>query len=462
VTDDNPSLLALREARARLVERLGQQLAGALEGAREAERGYRNLVADYERAIAEWPVEERGTINTAVAGLRRRLGESLAAQAASVGEQLSARTEERGGVEKRLAQLPAKELAVAEPLRERETRSRIVAFLMESLQEAQITAASTSAGAVLIDPAVPPLARSSPKATLFVLAGALLGVLLGGVVALVRESLRGALHSEAEVERVTGLPVLGVVPDYLHGRTRVKGVRRGQRFLPMRDDPDGPQAEAYRSVRAALRLALDGEERLRTLAVTSCVPGEGKTVTNADLALVFAAAGRRVLFVDSDLREPQVHALFGLPREPGFGDVLEGRADWRACVHTVAAHGLSVLPAGKCTRPPGELLAAQEVLGLLDEMTADHDLVVFDLPPAIVVADVASFAHKLDALLLVYRAGGVPARLLAGAITRLQQSDVNLLGVLLNAVYVGRGPVGYGYGYGQGYGRSGRGKSSPS
>jgi capsular exopolysaccharide synthesis family protein len=303
---------------------------------------------------------------------------------------------------------------------------------------------------VLIDPAVPPLARSFPKATLFLALGLLLGLLAGGALALASNSMRGALYSEAEVERVSGLSVLGAVPDYLRGKTRVRGATRRKRFLPVRDDPHGPQSEAYRAIRASLRLALAGEGALRTLAATSCVPGEGKTVTNADLAMVFASSGRRVLLVDSDLRKPQVHNLFELERGPGFADVLEGRASWRECVRSVGYENLEVLPAGHCQGLPGELLAAAGSLPVLDELTAAYDLVVFDLPPAVVVADVASFAHKLDAVLLLYRAGGVSGRLLAAAVARLRQSDVKLMGVILNAVYVGHGPGGYGYGYGYG------------
>ena len=447
-TEANPTLIALEQSRTELVARLVAQVEGAIAGARTMIDGHRALVDDYGRSIDEWPELERGTIDDAVEALRARVRTSLVAQRSGLADELVALAGQMHVVEGRLGELPKNELELAEPMRRREARGQIVAFLLTSNQEAKITAAATSAAAVLIDPAVPPAARSFPKATTFVGLGLVLGVLLGCGSALLRNSLRGALYSEAEIERTSGLAVLGSVPDYLHGMTRMKGVKRNQRILAMRDEPRGPVAEAYRAVRAALRLAMDGEDALRTLAVTSCVPGEGKTVTNTDLAMVFASAGRRVLLVDADLRKPEVHNLFGLDRAPGFAEVLKGTTSWRDCIRDVEYENLQVIPAGEGVSEPGELLAGHRSLAILDELANEFDLVVLDLPPAVVVADVANFAHRLDALIILYRCGGVPGRLLASAVSKLEQADVNLMGVILNAVYVSRGSASYGYGYG--------------
>jgi len=180
--------------------------------------------------------------------------------------------------------------------------------------------------------------------------------------------------------------------------------------------------------------------------------GEGKTVTNADLAIVFAKAGRKVLLVDCDLRKPQIHNLFQIDRGPGIAEVLESNASWRDCTQESGIENLTILPAGQTTTGPGELLASDRALATIDELKETFDLVVFDLPPAVVVADVANFASNLDALLLIYRSGVVPGRVLTSAVARLRQSEVNLLGVIINAVFVSRADRGYGYGYGYGYG----------
>ena len=442
----NPALIALEGSRQELVAALVEQVAGALAGARVTQRGLEALRADYTASIKTWPITERGTIRESVGTLRERVRASLAAQVRGLSDHIVAVEHTITEHDQRLGRLPQSQLALAQAIRAQETHSEIVAFLLKSEQEAQITAAATSAAAVLIDPAVPPRSRSFPRAAIFLVLGAVLGLFLGCALAFLSHTLRSALHSEAEVEQATGLPVLGSIPDFERGRTRIKGLNRGQRSLPMRDAPGGPQAEAYRSIRASLRQALDGDGALKTLACTSCFQGEGKTVTNADLAIVFAKAGRRVLLVDCDLRKPQLHNIFTTQRAPGFAEILEEGAVWRDCIQDVGEENLSLLPAGQTSTSPGELLASRAALNLVEEMKEAYDLVVFDLPPAVVVADVAGFAANLDALLMVYRSGVVPGRVLTSAVNKLRQADVNLFGVILNAVFVSRASTSYGYG----------------
>lgn len=450
-TDSNPIVRSLEAARGELLGRLTEQVASSLEGAELAAANFQSLAVAYDESLAAWPTSERATIDIAVTELRSRVKSNLRSQVAGLADRLVALGEQKDKIEGRLGALPQSELELAEPLRQRETRGRIVEFLLTSQQEATITAAATSAAAVLIDPAVPPASRSFPQASMFLALGGLVGFLLGCGLALVHNHLRGALFTEGEVERVAGVPVMGSVPNYLVGRTKVKGAKKGVRFLPMRDAPESPQAEAYRQIRASLRLALAGDQQLRTLACTSCVPGEGKTVTNADLAMVFASAGTRVLLVDCDLRKPQIHRIFDLERGPGFGEVLEGHANWRDCVEPSVAHGLDIIPAGHCEARPGELLASDRAEPIIDELLEDYDMVVFDIPPAVVVADVANFANKLDAVMLLYRSGGVSGRLLEAVAKRMRKAGVNLMGVIVNAVVVRAVPGGYGYDYTYGY-----------
>jgi capsular exopolysaccharide synthesis family protein len=451
-TRESPLVRSLETARNKLVASLTEQVASALDGARDASNNYRELGATYAKNLAEWPEDERQTIDLAVEQLQKQLRSNLRSQVAGIVDMIEILGDQSAKVQARLGALPAGELELAEPMREREARTKIVEFLLTSQQQATITAASTSAAAVLIDPAVPPKSRIFPRASMFLAFGTLVGFLLGCGLALVHNQLRGALHSEAEVERAAGVPVLGAVPNYLTGRTKIKGAKKGTRFLPMRDKPESPQAEAYRQIRASLRMAMNDAGSLKTLACTSCVPGEGKTVTNADLAMVFAGAGDRVLLVDCDLRKPQVHNIFDVDRGPGFGDVLEGRNEWEECIHKTPKGQVDILPAGRCSGRPGELLASPAAKPIIDLLSADYDLVVFDLPPAVVVADVANFASKLDALLLVYRSGGVPGRMLEAASSRLRRSGVNLMGVIINAIVIQATPGGYGSGYGYGYG----------
>jgi capsular exopolysaccharide synthesis family protein len=408
-----------------------------------------SLDAEISRARAEYPAGGSvvSSLEEGRAGLRGQIRANLASQAEGSKERLSDIEEKLDGLEGRLGGLPESQIYLAEAVRKVQTNAEIVGFLLRSQQEADIAAAATSATAVLIDPAIPDKTRVSPRATLLLAFSILLGLLAGCAVALIRRALQAALHTEAEVEAASGLPVLGAIPDFARGRARIKSPR-GSDVLPMRDDPGGLQAEAYRSVRAALSQTMRGEDGLRTLACTSCVPGEGKTATNADLAIVFAKGGKKVLLVDCDLRKPKLHKLFAVEKSPGFGEVLEISTAWEDCVYSSGEENLFVMPAGHVNTNPGELLAGEEAGQLISELKSAYDLVVFDLPPAVAVADVANFATKIDSLLIVYRSGQVPGRVLSAVSSKLRNAGVNVLGVIMNAVYVSRASGSYGYGYG--------------
>jgi capsular exopolysaccharide synthesis family protein len=458
---DNPLMVSLRNSRSDLVAQLERQLLGALVGAKSLVDSYRDLAGTYQDSLDAWPEEERATIDSARKALATRVTTSLRSQLAGIESNLEALAEQATNVDQRLGSLPQSELALAEPMRQREARTRIVEFLLSSQQEATITAAATSAAAVLIDPATPPANRIFPVAYMMMLLGTVLGGILGCGIALLHNRLRSAIHTEAELERTLRLPVLGSVPSFTTGRTRVKGAKRKARFVPLFDAPESCQAEAYRQIRASLRLVMNGDKPLRTLASTSSVPGEGKTTTNVDLALAFAETGLKVLLVDADLRKPRIHEIFNIDRSPGMAEAIEGHSDWRENIKKGLMGSLDVLPAGRCRGRAGEVLASPNVGPLLESLSEDYDLVVFDLPPAVVVADVANFANQLDALVLLYRCGGVPGRLLESAADRLRKAGVNLVGVIFNAVVAHSGPGGYGYGYGYGYANSyGEGETS--
>ncbi|MCP5020611.1 MAG: polysaccharide biosynthesis tyrosine autokinase [bacterium] len=447
----NPNLRSLIEARTRLLSTLSKHVDGALANARETLTGYNALYSEYTESINRWPAKERTTIDQAVSELRDRVRLSLASQATGLGDQLTEISNRIKEQEERLGELPQSQLGLAQATRNLQTYAEISAFLLKSKQEAQITAAATSAAAVLIDPAVPPAMRKFPMASKLIAMGILAGLILGSILALAKDTLQASLYTEAEVEKASGLTVLGSIPDFYRGQTKIKGAKRGHRIVAMRDADHSPQAEAYRAVRAALKQATRDDGSLRTLAVTSCIPGEGKTVTNANLAIAFAKAGRRVLLVDADLRRPTIHTLFNVDRGPGFAEVLEGEATWKSCACDSGTQGLTILPAGQTTSNAGELLAGSRSIEILEDLKHIFDLVIFDLPPANVVSDVATFASNLDEILLVYRAGGVPARLLTRTVSMLNQAEVNLTGIIINANYISRVTGGHGYGYGYGY-----------
>ena len=445
VTEKHPDRLRVARARGEVRARIAEHLRGRLSGLRALQEARAELAADARATVADLPQASAAVLEQSLAAMRERTRAHLAGRAASLAAEHAELVARRDAAEARLAELPEQQRELADPLRRLETHTELVTFLLRSLQEAQIARASNRTGAEVIDPAVAPVHRYAPRLSM-TLAFALFAGLAAGVAgALLRERMRDAIFTEGELEEATGLPVLAAIPDFTRGRTRVRGVTK--HFVAVRDAARGPIAEAYRSLRANLRFAAQHGEP-RTLAVTSCAPSEGKSTANVDLAWALAGPERRVCLVDADLRRPSVHRYLGLGPGPGLAEVLQEGADWRELVQPAGTPGLSVLLAGQTGARAAEGLDAERASRLVAELAEEFDRVVFDLPPALVVADVEGFAHALDGVVLLYRAGGLPRRAVTTTLGRLRQSGATVLGTVLNAA---RATDGAADGYGSGY-----------
>jgi capsular exopolysaccharide synthesis family protein len=451
VTPEHPSLQKAAGFLAQLEQQLVAHLTSRLAGLRELLAGRLDLVARARLSLEQAPGQSLAALDHAQEQVEGRTAQHLVERSRALAQQLGELAGYRSALEERLETLPEVERELAAPLRQLETHKELTAFLLRSLQEAEIKRAASAPAATFIDPAEAPAQRYTPRVGLTLVFGAALGLAAGLFAAFGRERLRGALHTDKALEQVTGLPILATVPDFRRGRARVTGAPK--EFIAMRDAPHGPIAEAYRSLRANLRFAAGEGQQPRTLAVTSCAPGEGKSTTNVDLAWAFATGGRRVLLVDADMRRPSVHRYLGRPAGPGLAEALCTPVDWRSLVAPTGNPDLSVLMAGRLEGGAGEALTGPRANELIRELEAAYDLVVFDLPPALVVADVESFAHSLDAIVLLYRCGGLPAAAVETACVRLRQSGANLVGAVMNAYRHERRGGGY-YGAYGGYGKN--------
>ena len=210
--------------------------------------------------------------------------------------------------------------------------------------------------------------------------------------------------------------------------------------------PQSLAAEQYRSVRTRIRQAENGRP-LRALVVTSPGKGDGKSLTAANLALTMAQEfQQRVLLVDSDLRRPTVHRLFGLQQSPGLVDVLMGGTTLEDALVSVPEHHLTILPSGPVPSHPAELLGSSAMRRLLDSVRTEFDRVILDMPPVAPLADVSVVASMTDGLLMIVRAGATTKPAIERALAGLDASKV--LGIVLNAAGADDGSYGYeGYGY---------------
>jgi len=198
-------------------------------------------------------------------------------------------------------------------------------------------------------------------------------------------------------------------------------------------DPKGVQAEAFRVLRTNLQfMGLDVP--LRSLLVTSAVPGEGKTTVASNLAVSFAQAELNVCLVDADLRKPRLHELFGVENWRGLTTALVKNDGLEADLQPSGVEGLTLLTSGPIPPNPAELLAAGRMQALLRDLEAQFDVVVIDSSPVLAVTDAVALSPRVSGLLLVVRAGRVGGHQVRRALSALAAVKANLLGVVLDAV----------------------------
>ncbi|WP_420810374.1 CpsD/CapB family tyrosine-protein kinase [Halobacillus ihumii] len=214
-------------------------------------------------------------------------------------------------------------------------------------------------------------------------------------------------------------------------KSRKKQVAMKARKIIANDNPKSPIAEQYRTIRANLQFASVDKE-LQSLLITSAGPSEGKSMTSANMAAVFAQQGKRVLLVDADLRKPTVHHSFRLNNTKGLSNFLVGRQTLKETTQITAVDNLDVLPSGPIPPNPSELLGSKAMHKLMMEARQTYDLIILDTPPVLAVSDSQVLAREVDGVMLVVRSGQTEFQAAERAKELLQQSKANLLGVVLN------------------------------
>ena len=279
----------------------------------------------------------------------------------------------------------------------------------------------------IVEPAVAPGSPVSPRPLLNTLLGAVLGLLFAVTLIVLVTHLDDTVRRPDDVEAITSLPTLGAV-------MRIPSRQRKSEFYRLVTllYPRSSAAEAYRKLRTNVEFA-SVDIPLATLLVTSSVPGEGKTITAANLAVVFAQAGHRVLLVDADLRKPGVDKVFSLSNTKGLTDLLRGGGpNVDAVAQPTEQDNLRVVTTGPLPPNPAELLASQRMRTVAEELRAGVDLVIFDSPPLQAVTDAAVLSSFLDGTLLVVGAGiGRRGAVRLGR-AALAQAGANVLGVVVN------------------------------
>jgi len=368
------------------------------------------------------------------------------------------------GFEQELARIPAAEMSYLRLRRQAELDAELFTFLQTRRSEADLAAAIEDVSVRVVDPARYPNEPIRPKPWLSVFMAVVVGSIMGVGGAVAAEQTDRSVRDRRDVGRITGGAVLGLIP-----QMKRASVANGGSRLPVRWNADGrhrrpqlvdrtgagdPAAEAYRSLRTNLLFSrLDAPPKV--VVFTSPMPGDGKSTTAANLALVLAQQGQKVLLVDADMRRGLLHELFGGAREPGLSEVLFGRLPLASGVVPVEPREgvlLDFLPSGIWPPNPSELIASARMRNLVDEARGQYDMVILDAPPLNLVTDAAILGTHCDGVILVARSGVTEEAPLEYAVDQLRSVRAPLLGTVLNGVeetrqdyYGSRGKNAYAY-----------------
>ncbi len=272
-----------------------------------------------------------------------------------------------------------------------------------------------------VEPAKAPDRHASPKLLVNLLLGLMLGAGFGAGLVFLFEYVDDTIKSPDDLRGVWALPRLGIVARQKQGKESIID-------LPATD----PLTESYRTIRNSLVFA-SVDKPVQLLAVTSAVPGEGKSTVASNLAMSFAREGKRTLLVDCDLRRPTQHRLFGtVSNHLGLTDVLSGKHDAASAIQQSPVEGLSLLTSGQAPDDPGRLVESLRLRQLLLDLRKSWDVVVVDTPPVLVVNDALVIARAVDGMAIVVESGQTSRKLVIDMRGRCEGAGIEPLGVIVN------------------------------
>ncbi len=406
------------------------------------------------RGTVDLPVEARAAVDrdtdldraiTELEVTRARLAQRYSEDHPEVREvdrQIGAAVAQRAARREGRRELPRLQLGSTQLTRSVDVAAELYLTLLEKSQELQIARSARNGSVRLVDPAVAPYRPVRPQPGMVMGLGVLLGLAGGLAAALARRGLDPNAEDPRTIEDGTGLPVYVTIPHSAREVSLQRSAGKRARVPLALAAPDDPATEILRTLRTALGFAI--KARGKVVAVSSPSAGVGKSFVCANLAHLMAAAGQRVLLVDADLRQGQLHRYFSAERAPGLAEVLSGESVLETAIRGTGTHGLELLACGAAPDSPAELLARPRLAEVLTTAAARYDVVLVDTPPILAVTDALLVARAASVNLLVLRARQHPVEEIADALELFERSGAAIQGGILNDARPG-GTYGRGY-----------------
>lgn len=423
---------------------------------------YNQLVLERKRLLKssteQSPIIQN--LDQQLAGLKRSMESSLNSMVNNLGLQVNTLSGQQAIINSKIYSSPRNERALRDITRQQQTTESLYLYLLQKREEAQIAVASTNPKSKTIDNAYLisefPI---SPRKPLIYLASLILGLLLPFSIIYANGLLDNKIHNMHTLEKISkNIPILGEIPK----------LSRKQTLVVVKDDRT-VLAESLRIMRTNLDYLIKAKNRgLRNnvIYVTSSVPGEGKTFVSANLSMILASTGKKILLIGADIRNPKIYRFFtgdevdklkssGRSKDAGLTEFLyDQQMQIRDIINPMLVHSntIDVIYSGRIPPNPAELLMNKRLGLLLEEVSALYDYVVVDTAPLMVVSDTLLINEYADHLIYVTRAGVTEKKAIQYPIKLQKEGKIKGLAFVVNDVKTAN--LGYGGRYGYGYGKS--------
>ncbi len=364
---------------------------------------------------------------------------------------------ERGRLNKRVADMPATQQEVLRLSRDVDSGKAVYMQLLNRQQELSIAKSSAIGNVRIIDKAVTEAEPVKPKKIITVLIGFILGLILSVSLVMLKVLVRKGIENPEQLEEL-GINVYASVPVSewiqkervnLKRKNPVSVLAKGNKseftkFLAI-ENPADLAIEAIRSLRTSLHFAMM-EASNNVLMISGASPNAGKTFISSNLSAIIAQAGKRVLYIDADMRKGYAHKIFDTSINNGLSDVLSGKVELSHAVQKLPSIGFDFISRGAIPPNPAELLMHKRFQDLIHWATKNYDMVMLDTPPILAVTDAAIMGHYAGTTLVVARFEENTPKEIDVCIRRFEQNGISVKGCILNGV-IKKASSYYGYGY---------------
>ncbi len=328
--------------------------------------------------------------------------------------------------DRKMSLLPTSSIDLARLQREKEAYEKLYLTLEDKYQEALINEQSQPGNVLIIDSGLIPTSPAKPNRILIVIIGFILGGGLGLGYAFTKNYFDNTVKTPEDIQN-RNINVLAWIP-------HIEGVTSdNQEFeFIVAKKPDSTVAEAFRALRTRIKFSKIDKDVLKTILITSSTAQEGKTTVSMNLAASFAQANFKTLLLDTDLRKPRIHSVFGQKRFPGLTDYFFGQTQFEGVLRQSPVNNLYYITSGTIPPNPSEILGSPQMEAFMKRLRNEFDYVILDSPPLIAVTDSEILARLVDGSIIVTSANFTEIELMEKAVDVLKQDQSSFIGVLLN------------------------------